>query len=408
MKRIRTLGLAAVMALALTISGGVATASASELASEAESTELTGTQSTTFTLSTHAGGFGFGCESGFAFSATQSGKFVKTLATSPGGSGNCGSLGTLNWSNCGLTFYPGSRISAGKFAGTFEIGPANCGPITIKKSGCETKIGPQSGLAATLENQGTGTGRTIKINANVTNLKTTSSGSCAGSGTFEDGTLTGSWSLEGRTIGGAKQLGIYVYEEPAGLHMGGQKSGEEAKQPKFEADKYPATISGSVSKTHSFVAEGPGVALNCGSAQFAASAASSTANLPVGASYTSCSGPLGSTVTVNMNSCHYLLHVANSGPPYTGSADIQCDKAGDTILFEAHLFGVVLCSRSYPAQTLGAASYETVVNEAKETRHVVANVEGTGVDYTNSGSTACGPNGSFGNGSFSGGFELQG
>lgn len=124
-------------------------------------------------------------------------------------------------------------------------------------------------------------------------------------------------------------------------------------------------------------------------------------SIDVDTTYTGCAKALGSNLTIDMNSCGYELSVANTGPPYSGSASVECADEGDAI----ELAIGSICNYEIPPQELGSATYTTTGE--LNARQVVAEVTGSGVEYVRT------YNGFFcpkvdGTGTFSGGFTLGG
>jgi len=399
-KRIRTLCLFAVTALTLTASLGSVSASASQFVSESVSTDYAGS----IGGENHLIVFGSSwthCNP--QFSASPGGKALKPLETDEV-SGSClfGGEFPMKWGSCQLIFHPGSEVSAGKFNGSFDIGPSGCGSITLESSSCAWTVPAQTGLKASFTNEGTGSKRTIKVKAEATGIKYTRSKKTCGEGTHTNGTWSGFWMLKGTVAG--SQVGVYVGKGINALYMDGEVSAEEANQPRFASLYQPASISGGVAKNHVFKYWGS-LSVTCTSAQLTSTMAEATTDLSVNASYSGCTGPMGLPTTVTMNSCSYVFHVANALPLYTGSTDIACSKAGDAIEFIAKgtKDGGTVCTLSFPAQTIGTASYESVFES--ENAHVLAEVVGSGVKSTRTGSPLCGAAVSE-TGTFSGGFAL--
>ena len=66
---------------------------------------------------------------------------------------------SVNMNGCDYTFHT---------AGTVDIGPAGCGPITIKALECEVTVGPQTGLSTvTYTNEVVGGKMVVKVKAAV-------------------------------------------------------------------------------------------------------------------------------------------------------------------------------------------------------------------------------------------------
>jgi hypothetical protein len=402
MKRIKTLGLAAIMALALTATAGAASASASGFLAEGSTSKLVGVPT----------GAHFFALPGFAtlecvgpeFEAAAAPTETLTSASAGTNSPTCKMFGTVPFkmNGCQLSFHPGAQTGEGSFAGTVDIGPANCSPITIGTSStsCEIKVGAQSGLAATFHNEGTGSKATVNIGLNGTGLQYTQNGTpgCK-AGTFNEGTYFGSWQLKGLDSLGS-QSGVHVASQ-AGIYLAGEKSEEKAKQPRLEAEKYPAGIAGSTSSVTKLKMPKFGTAECSGGQLSGARETGAVAELSLQPTLSGCK-TIGQTSTVTMGSCHYLLNVANAGPPYTGSLELVCGAGGSVKITAGQ---PVVCTVLVPAQTIGTVTYENKGTGAG--RYVVANVSsGESVKYSYSGSL-CGT-GSGENGIFSSSIALQG
>lgn len=112
---------------------------------------------------------------------------------------------------------PDGNVSAGGCSyvfhanGTFDIAGATCAsnPITVKRTGCVSTIGPQSGISSefTYTNQGSGKLRTVAIGGSSgANITYTSVGaSCASEGTLSTGRILSSVTQSASNSGGAQQ-----------------------------------------------------------------------------------------------------------------------------------------------------------------------------------------------------------
>jgi hypothetical protein len=389
-KRRNTLGLAAVLAIALTGIIGSGPASASSLISpEAENTTLVAGSSSTHQFKT---GISFGC-TGPKMEGTMSGTHVvQDIQPSSLGNYSCSYFGTpqLEPKGCQYTFHPGAETSPGVFAGTFDIGPTGCGPMTMKYlSGCTLSIYPKSGLAATFENKGSGSTASVTINAKASGLKYVDS--CSGSA--ENGTYEGSWTLKG--FNGGYQVGIHL--APPVLYVTGKESPESSQQPKFNSDFFPIGIEGNSAALGLWKVNTAGGKAECAKSNYRAATIAPLASVGFTATHQSCSAFGFATAAVNMNSCKEAFSLANSGPPYTGSFSIQCEKAGDGVTLSPKFLGSSVCTISLPAQTLGAASYTNEGSGAG--RRVSVQVSGSNIQYKEIEGSTCGGSGS--NGTFS-------
>lgn len=225
MNNIKLLGLAAFTALALTALAGVASASSPGffVAGSYPATlkgEATGARGE---LSTNVG-------TSLCTSPVLTGTLNKAGETlTPSAEyKECNFNPKMN--GCEFTFHPPSS----GINGSFDIGGSKCKGI----SGTQLSpilILPQSGLAATFQNEGSGTSATVKVQAQATGLKyEVTEGKSKG--TYSNGTYQTTWSLRGEAAG--KSTGVSVVSYP-GLSIVGEGEGR-----KFHSDLYPATIGG--------------------------------------------------------------------------------------------------------------------------------------------------------------------
>lgn len=283
------------------------------------------------------------CTSGGALTGTLS--EAQTAVGTAWSSMAC-DTGTVTPGTCGLTLRPGVETSPGKFAGTVDIGPTGCGPIRIKVSGgagCERTVSAQNGVVATFENVGSGKTAEVKLVLNTT-LKSTLCGSPSNEA------IEGEWLLAGSQAG--SQVGVRAAAAP-GLYMGGAESSEKAKQPKFEAETYPAVLLGSSLETQ--VMETSYGEAECEQVSLGGVISSAGPGLTFQPSFSKCA-VLGFNASVKTNGCNYLYYVANAGPPYTGAVALDC-PAGKELEYIA-VGG--LCTIKVPTQILGLAKFTTV------------------------------------------------
>jgi hypothetical protein len=137
---------------------------------------------------------------------------------------------------CSLTLHPGTEVLSGQFNGTFDIGPAGCGPITTTVApGCKITIPAQAGLGAEFTNSGVGNNALVTVKANASGLKYTQSSLCE-NGSFSNGTWKGSWAVKGQNPVTKAAVGIHVAKDvPVGIFLAGAKSEVEGSQPRLEA-----------------------------------------------------------------------------------------------------------------------------------------------------------------------------
>jgi hypothetical protein len=377
-------GIVAVLAVAVTALLGAGSASASSLiAPETLNTILSASAAPSHYF--NIGGSKVPCTaSNFEANALSNTHVSWDITSKTIGNYSCSFWGTpiMQWNGCGLTFHPGAETSPGTFAGTFDIGPAGCGPITMKYLGgsCQLTIYPKTGLQAEFQNVGSGATATVTITAAATGLKYTDN--CGGSG--ENATYNGSWTLRGFSSGGTQ---VNVHLQPPVLFVSGKESADPAQQPKFDSDFFPIGIKGTGTSPFTLTTA-PGKTAECSTSSY------STPGIfvPVSsksftASYSGCKAFGFANATVKMNSCSIVHQLANSGPPYTGSVSLSCEKAGDAMQISPTIFGSPVCTVSLAPQTLAAATYENVGSGS--TRRVIATLKGSGISYSENAGGSC-------------------
>ncbi|MGC1164776.1 MAG: hypothetical protein WA862_01575 [Solirubrobacterales bacterium] len=305
-----------------------------------------------------------------------------------GTEGDCISTG-IKMGSCKFVLHPGA---SGQGAGTAEIGPAGCGPITLKSYCGDVSIGAQKGLTAEYLNTGTGmeAAVTVKLQGPIVFTIKNEIGCLAGTFT---GSISETWELKASEDDtSAVQRGVEVTAD--GYTVGG---GEE---PAFHAEQTPAWINGEQSEAVKFSTPGVGFAA-CKVAHYTGEeASSSSTELSLGLEGSECS--LGSIkATLSMNSCHYVLSVTSGGASYTGSANVVCSKEGDKIEFVSTGW----CTLAIPAQTIATATYKQVGEGVG--RSVNATLTGSGLSYTAAGSCVGGGEKTYANGSLQGGLMLR-
>jgi hypothetical protein len=196
-RRIQTLGIAAMMALALTAMLGVASASADKFNVSVEPNKWSGTLSG----GEHKLNFGetYECSTASFIGGEIKTKSFEKAAVSPE-LGSCRFRGVLfvNWkiNGCKFLFHAG-----GGGVGTIDI--TSCEkPMTVEASGCRIEIDNQRGLGpVTYKNSAKL--ETITATAALTGITYTRNGcSSWANGTFSDGTYSGAWTIKGSTTSG--------------------------------------------------------------------------------------------------------------------------------------------------------------------------------------------------------------
>jgi hypothetical protein len=156
------------------------------------------------------------------YKGTVSGATTSELTVGPSfGFATCTAFGFVNES----IDVPGTNAPAGPNGGCdYRFTPSTassqlhivCGPgeyITVTSFNCDVRIGSQTATGITYTNGGTGTGRDITLNTNITGLTytqvSTNFPGCA-TGTFTDGKFVGKTTLKGTTTEGG---GIGIWHE---------------------------------------------------------------------------------------------------------------------------------------------------------------------------------------------------
>ncbi len=309
MRHIRAIGLGAFVALALAAFPAGAAASGG-LEADSYPTVLTGGNTGSHAFSTGGGTNSCGGASlGESVLLGQSG----TVAMSP------------SWVSCTSAF----QANGCKFelhAGTensFDIGPNGCGPMTTQIGTCKVFIGSQTGLPATYANTGAGTSASVTISSVANGITYTQEGVSCSKGPLKDGQYAGTWSLKGKTPGGAA-VGIRATDGFNGFFVANKQ---------FEAEKYPIAVSGPQDVAEPFTLSMLGSwTITCTTAQFSAELTKATNSLGVGATFAGCTHS-GEEVTIAMNSCYFAHGVTGTLNPETsfGTLGIGCAKEGDFI-----------------------------------------------------------------------------
>jgi hypothetical protein len=188
-RKLKTLGLALVAVLAMGISA--ASASAAEFHSESTSTLLTGTQVNQHTFTSNAGTV-------HCTTATFSGTTSSTSTT------QTSQELTPSYSGCTNTTFGGATVDVGtckyrlNAGGTADVTGCAAAGLLVTAPGCTIAVKNQSGLSkVTYKTIGAGTTREIEATLNITGITYTQSGFLCSSGTFSNGTLSGTAKVTG-------------------------------------------------------------------------------------------------------------------------------------------------------------------------------------------------------------------
>lgn len=392
MVRIRGFILAAFTMVALAAVPAAASASVGLVADEYPAT-LHGNGTTKLAIGV-AGASTLCNPSNVSFEATLS-KPSSSVSTSSVQTGPCES-GSFEMKGCQFELKP--------VDGSVSIGPPGCGPVRFVPQGCFGQvfsIPAQGGLAATYTNAGSGSGASVTLHITANGVEyTTSGGLCVKAGTYKgvsiDGTLQVTATNAGKSAIGTRAVTHGLY--PAGGAGGGE--------PRLEATKYPADLSGERYEHDGFAGiikllDTGSQKATCTVAEYDGGELSGPAlnEFSLNATYSGCK--IGSTnVSVSMNSCHYVYSSLTYDVEgrYDSAAKIACN-AGDAIKIAQGS----ACTVKIPAQTLGGlGDTELVSMDAGDESFIGAVMTATGVDYT-AEQTACGligiKKGSYENGS---------
>jgi hypothetical protein len=279
-----------------------------------------------------------------------------------------GASATVLPNSCHYLLSLGSGASP--YPGTTAISCTKSGDaIEIQIAGCTAQVLPQTPTSSnSYEVQGSGSTRTVTASVSASKIKVNFIGKfvCAvpKSELGEGATMGGTLSFSG--LNEAKADGLFITGDPQyALYLTGEKSEEAGKQPHFETETLGAPVQMEPDKAFNILTTGGGSAkVECGSALFTASTQSTSA-FRLNAALDECTYG-GLNATVKMNSCYYVLNVANANPPYSGSMGIGCEKTGDAVEVS-----VSVCTVTVPAQTpSGTAEYENRGTGSSRSVHV--------------------------------------
>lgn len=330
MIRIKTLGLAVIAALALSVTAGASSASAGYFAVTAGTTGYTGSPGTqTYALS----GGRTGTCAGEYLSGTVTNQDKTLSPYMPDMS--CESFeGPVSWkmNGCKISFTPGVE---GTGPGTFTIGPAGCSPISLTSKYCTRLIGAQSGKAS-FSNQGSGVAISIQ-EAFLQSSVAKESPTCKP----ETISYFASWTVTPNN--GVVQL----TSSQVGVYLGG--SG-------FAAESYPVSLTGTQDATSVTTLTRASRQYKCTQADMAGQLASTSGTLTLAPKYTGCLAYVGGITMpaeIEANSCAYTVGS-------TGSFGVSCSEAGDAIKITLYSNttkqseGIPLCVYRIAPQTSGS------------------------------------------------------
>jgi|GEM_PF-2035106 len=361
MRRIKSLGLGALMALALLALPAVASAKGGFTAAQYPASLEAKTGSTPV-LGLQLGQMTCDRPTLTATATEPSGTLSATLSDS--GCYISGAKQPLKMNGCKFIFNGGDGSK-----GTFDIGPAGCGPIKFESpTYCNVTIGSQNGLAATYANAGSGSKATVTVGAQATGIKYTSLGgaSCA-KGNYSNGSYSASWNVEARNAK-AEQVGFKAGS--VGLSIGGSPL-------KFQAESYPVPASGSTNQLSFGTVLGSAY---CEAGTIKTGLGSASSEVLVVPQYEKCAfAGFGGTV-VKQNGCLFLFKLHNVAPPYTGDASLGCEGENELEITNV-IFGVPICKVTIGSHIgLEGVTYATAGTGS--TAGIQATMKLTGIKYT--------------------------
>ena len=174
----------------------------------------------------------------------------------------------------------------------------------------------------------------------------------------------------------------------AALAMGVAGVSTAAAAVEFRSEKAPVTATG-VQEGLSNAFDVQFGEVKCKVAEYNATTTTSTdTTVKITPNYEECTA-WGVAATIDMNGCTYQIHVDNSGPPYTGTADVVCD-AGKQIV----VTGGTKCIVDISAQTgLGPISFTNIGTTS--TREITVGLSGIhNIKYTQTPGSGVGKCGS--------------
>ncbi len=300
MKRLKTFGLAAAMALVVTAALGAASASASHFAVPGGGNALWKGAINGGNHVLQLGPEKFSC-SNSSFSGTGWDGQV-SLTVAPELSECTWGTSKVNWQmgshGCKYTFRPAVGSST-PLGGYMDIEGCTS-PLQVGKTGCIIEIGNQNNLGPVEYNNAKVEGTPgLIIKANITNFPYTLKGSFCNkaAGTYTNGTYTGEWAVKGYETNESIRREVEIV--PDGSHSPSYLRAEEA----------PVTITGARAEEKSiFVLGGNGGVFCSGHALNGEATSLSSSSLTLSATYSGCTW-IGENATMSMGGCSYVLHV---------------------------------------------------------------------------------------------------
>jgi hypothetical protein len=169
---------------------------------------------------------------------------------------------------------------------------------------------------------------------------------------------------------------------------GAGKSFETLHPPRFEAEQYPATISGDQDSEdkHLFTLL-PGDTIDCEAATLSGEAEAHAPTLTLDPGYSECTAhrPVGNfAATIKPNGCDYVLDAEEAiwGGEYVGSLDIACPEE------KAIEITISTCKYEIPAQS-GLATVKFKDDAEASPQRFTADLDLTGIEYTYTDALFC-------------------
>ncbi|HKF83364.1 MAG TPA: hypothetical protein VKB23_10445 [Solirubrobacterales bacterium] len=372
MNTTKTLGVAGILAVALTVLLGVVSASAAEFRASSYPETLTGEAITSPTIEMKATSGTIKCSA-----ASPSGSISKassTISVTPGYSG-CKAFGTtasVATNSCSYSL--NSLNEKHPYTGSIDVACSKAGDaIVITPTGlsCKVRIPAQAGLSGVEYKNGQ---TFTEVFMNLTGVKYIEEGAgCSAAGEHTASSFTDNF-----LVVGVKLTSLVA--------------------PGFQAESYPVLVGGSGTTT---ISVNSGI-FNCSAAPngtLSAGAASMNASLGI----SSCAA-WGIKFGVNDNDCYFTLNAATSAYPYAaGSLGVGCAKAGSAISFTIPGF---TCEVRIPEQS-GVSSLQFANKGSGTTRSLDLTLAVSGLQYTETGN-GCSSPGSHSDLKLSGGTSLIG
>ncbi len=381
MRSLKFLGLATLAIVALSTVASLASASPAYLRAEKYSTFLTGKATgETGKLTTSWGAKLCTSPTLGSYISSQ----TATLPTEVASDSSCG----MKTNGCQFTFNTGTAEQQISVKGTFDIScPAGKAiEVTIVGS-CTALITSQTGLPASFTNNGSGSGQTVIVKAEVlTGLKYEMT--CEKGKTHTDGIYKTTWNLSASTgpihISGATGAPVQ------GLYFGAG--------PNFAAEIYPALITGTQVSQHKFKmpAAGP---IQCKTSKLNTELSAAASELVATPEYGTCTLAGSYVVTPTVTGCSLTFKLLGSSGE--GNGGISC-SAGNELTYRVLNFdGTTRCTVTIPSYTPAGENYTFKNVGSGKSRQVEAIANMSAIKYHIT--TGCGvAEGTYSDGTFTG------